>query len=139
MWTELSDTATDLGYVWSRARTPRQVASWLGGPGGRASDPLRTLTAAVERARYAPTRGRQDEADLERSLDSVQAQLRSRRTTGQRLRATFWPASLGWSRVRWIGRWLPGADRLTAVSRVGRHTTWLAVRTAPPGSRAARW
>jgi hypothetical protein len=109
LWTELSDTATDLGYVWSTARTPRQVVSWLGGTAQRASPSLRTLTGAVERARYAPTgaRGTQ-EADLERSLAAVQAELRSRRTTAQRLRARFWPASLRWSRVRWVGRWLPG-------------------------------
>ena len=37
------------------ARTPRQVASWLGASSDAASGSLRRLTAAVERARYAPS------------------------------------------------------------------------------------
>src|SRR5664279_5705201 len=32
LWRELSDTAVDMGYVWSAARTPRQVAAWLARP-----------------------------------------------------------------------------------------------------------
>ncbi len=56
LWAELADTTVDLGYVWSPARTPRQVARWLGSSSDAASEPLRTVTAAVERARYSPDR-----------------------------------------------------------------------------------
>lgn len=95
LWQELSDTATDLGYVWSSARTPRQVARWLGGSSPDADTSLATLATAVEVARYAPgvmTRDRG--ADLVHDLSTVTAGLRSRRTTAERLRAKFWPASL---------------------------------------------
>ena len=54
VWAELSDTATDLGYVWSPARTPRQVVDWLGRDAGTAQPQLTALAAAVEVARYAP-------------------------------------------------------------------------------------
>ena len=57
LWAELADTTVDLGYVWSPARTPRQVARWLGSSSDTASEPLRAVTAAVERARYSPHRG----------------------------------------------------------------------------------
>jgi transglutaminase-like putative cysteine protease len=183
LWAELSDSAVDLGYVWSPARTPRQVAAWLSGvgmrtfssgyrpppaasgaergevevlgvhsrpttagsrpgangrtngngsaprlpngpgarngwtrpaaPGGNgsghqsASTALQTLTAAVERARYAPN-GAASGPGLVHELATVRAELRARRTTGDRIRAWLWPASLNWSRARGIGRWLPG-------------------------------
>jgi transglutaminase superfamily protein len=107
LWAELSDTATDLGYVWSSARTPRQVASWLGGSTATADSSLRSLTAAVERARYAPASAAAG-PQLVHDLNAVEAGLRSRRSGRERLRATFWPASLGWSRVPLIGAWLPG-------------------------------
>src|SRR5919204_4803259 len=56
LWVELADTATDLGYVWSPVRTPRQVVNWLGREGlpPEAAGSLRTLARAVEQARYAP-------------------------------------------------------------------------------------
>ena len=110
LWAELSDTATDLGYVWSAARTPRQVAGWLGGSSDAATSSLRTLTAAVEQARYAPT-GEPGGADLVHDLHVVHAGLRSRRSGRERVRAVLWPASLRWAQIRWIGwigQWLPG-------------------------------
>lgn len=107
LWAELSDTATDLGYAWSSARTPRQVASWLGGSSTKADSALKSLTAAVERARYAPAAAATG-PQLVHDLSAVEAGLRSRRSSRERLRATFWPASLGWSRVALIGPWLPG-------------------------------
>ena len=108
LWAELSATATDLGYVWSTARTPRQVAAWLGGTSRTADSSLATLTTAVEHARYAP--GRLDlSPELVRDLSAVEAGLRSRRSARERFRATFWPASLSWSRVPLIGGWLPGS------------------------------
>lgn len=99
LWAELSDTAVDLGYVWSEARSPRQVAGWLDGPAGPAAEALRGLASAVERERYAPpaAMGRAATATRE-DLEAVQAQLRRTRGRRTRLRATLWPASLGWSR-----------------------------------------
>jgi hypothetical protein len=52
-------------------------------------------------------------------LAVVEASLRARRSSKERMLARFWPASLGWARVRWIGRWLPGRDRGTAIGRHG--------------------
>jgi hypothetical protein len=107
LWAELSATATDLGYVWSSARTPRQVATWLGGTSRSADTALATLTTAVEHARYAPQPSTPT-STLVRDLDAIEDGLRSRRSTRERFRATFWPASLDWSRVPLLGRWLPG-------------------------------
>ncbi|MDT4938793.1 MAG: hypothetical protein QOG80_2464 [Pseudonocardiales bacterium] len=103
LWHELSDTARDLGYVWSPARSPRQVVAWLGTqvpPDGKA-DSLRTLAVAVERARYAP--GPVSRESLVGELRDVEARLRGRRTRTTRLRARLLPASLGW-RARPKGR-----------------------------------
>jgi transglutaminase-like putative cysteine protease len=97
LWAELSDTATDLGYVWSRARTPRQVSRWLARDAGDAAPELDALAAAVEQRRYAPTGAPQDVDRLTRALRAVQRQLRGQRDRRMRLRATLWPASLGWT------------------------------------------
>ena len=109
LWTELSDTATDLGYVWSPARSPRQVASWLGGTSNDADGSLATLTRAVEVARYAPP-GAAAGPDLVHDLETIESGLRSRRSAGERARAVLWPASLDWSRVPVLGPWLPGSS-----------------------------
>jgi hypothetical protein len=108
LWAELADTTVDLGYVWSDARSPRQVARWLGSSSDAASQPLRAVTAAVERARYSPDRIGEEHADLVAELEKVRAGLGQRRSPRERMRARFWPASLSWSRVPVIGRWLPG-------------------------------
>lgn len=100
LWQELSATANDLGYVWSDARTPRQVVSWLGPQvaAGTTEGSLRTLAGAVERARYAPeSPDRSPSADpLVSELRDVETRLRRRRGRSTRLRARLWPASLGW-------------------------------------------
>ena len=109
LWAELADTTVDLGYVWSAARTPRQVAKWLGSSDDAASGAVQVLTAAVERARYS--RGADDAGtDLAREFTAVRAGLGQRRSPRERMRARFWPASLNWSRARGIGRWLPGTQ-----------------------------
>jgi len=109
LWAELADTTVDLGYVWSDARTPRQVARWLGSSADAASGSLQTLTRAVERARYSAAGGVDDPArDLAGELANLRTGLGLRRSPRERMRARFWPASLNWSRLRWIGRWLPG-------------------------------
>jgi hypothetical protein len=97
LWAELSDTAVDLGYVWSPTRTPRQVARWLGDSAGDARGSLTTLAHAVEQHRYAPP-GTSTRADLRRELASVIRRLRTGRSRGVRLQAALWPASLDWLR-----------------------------------------
>jgi transglutaminase-like putative cysteine protease len=101
LWAELSATAVDLGYVWSPARTPRQVAGWL----GRQIDPpaqrsLATLASAVEVSRYAPIGRRTDPGELIDELRTVEARLRAERSRSVRVAARLVPASLGWRRVR---------------------------------------
>ncbi|HEU5006541.1 MAG TPA: DUF3488 and transglutaminase-like domain-containing protein [Jatrophihabitantaceae bacterium] len=97
LWAELSDTAVDLGYVWSPTRTPRQVVRWLGDPAGDARGSLTTLARAVEKHRYAPP-GASGGVDLRRELAIVTRRLRAGRSRGARLQAALWPASLGWLR-----------------------------------------
>ncbi len=99
LWDELSATATDLGYVWSAARTPRQVADELSGPAGGAVASLRTLTTVVERARYAPPP--LDGADVGAEFSRVESALRARLPLRARMRAALLPPST-------VGRILPG-------------------------------
>lgn len=104
LWAELSDTAVDLGYVWSAARTPRQVAAWLGRDAAQpgALDPLAT---AVEHRRYSADGNQLDTSALARDVTRVTAELRSRRSGAIRLRARLWPASLGLGgRLRGVAR-----------------------------------
>jgi hypothetical protein len=98
LWIELSATAHDLGYVWSPARTPRQVVGWLAPDlGPESSAALGTLAAAVEHARYAARpRSVVGADDLIVELQVVEAQLRGRRSRRTRIRSRLWPASLGW-------------------------------------------
>ncbi|WP_375475073.1 transglutaminaseTgpA domain-containing protein [uncultured Jatrophihabitans sp.] len=109
LWAELSDTAVDLGYVWSRARSPRQVAAWLADDAGGGAE-LTALAAAVERRRFAPpeevgalgagdpasSRSSESSAssELTRELTRATSALRSGRAGRVRLRARLWPASL---------------------------------------------
>jgi transglutaminase-like putative cysteine protease len=116
VWAELSDTATDLGFVWSTARTPRQVSRWLLGAVDESAASLLALTNAVERARYAPDPSRTG-ADLVAELSTVQRGLMARRSTRQRVLARLWPASLAWSGVPVLGRWLPGGAEPGSRSR----------------------
>jgi hypothetical protein len=108
LWEELSATAVDLGYVWSPARSPRQVVGWLGGTGinGDARAALTTLAAEVERSRYsAPTSASavRDPDVLIDDLRLVEAGLRERRSGSVRVAARLRPMSLGWS-LPWLGR-----------------------------------
>lgn len=107
LWAELADTTVDLGYVWSDARTPRQVARWLGSSSDVAGTSLTALTTAVERARYSPDAAAP--ATLADDLAAVREGLGRRRPPRERWRAVLWPASLGWGRLPVIGRWLPGS------------------------------
>ncbi len=98
LWAELSDTALDLGYVWSAARTPRQVASWLASDAGDAAPQLTALATAVEHRRFARDMPPGDGPALSEGLRAVTDRLWSRRSGRARLRARLWPASLGWGR-----------------------------------------
>jgi hypothetical protein len=100
LWAELSDTAVDLGYVWSPARSPRQVSAWLASDAADAAPALTALATAVEQRRYAPQPAAQDTGELAHGLAQVTSRLRARRSGKARLRARLWPASLGWG-----GRW----------------------------------
>jgi hypothetical protein len=100
LWAELSDTAVDLGYVWSAARSPRQVAGWLGRQvDAPAAQSLSALATAVERARYAPGQPGAT-TSLVGDLRTVEARLRSERSRSVRIGARLLPASLGWRRFR---------------------------------------
>jgi hypothetical protein len=98
LWAELSDTAIDLGYVWSPARTPRQVSAWLATDAAETAPALQALAVAVEQRRYAPNGSTSDPAQLADGLRDVTEQLRARRRGRVRLAARLWPASLGWGR-----------------------------------------
>jgi transglutaminase-like putative cysteine protease len=98
LWAELSDTAVDLGYVWSSARTPRQVSAWLARDAASTAPSLDALAVAVERRRYAPDTGPRETESLARGLQDVTNHLRSQRSGRIRMQARFWPASLGWGR-----------------------------------------
>ncbi len=109
LWVELSDTAIDLGYVWSSARSPRQVAAWLRPDAAAAAPALDALAGAVETARYAPAgvATQHDVRDLAAELSVVTKALRMRRSGRTRFLSRFWPTSLGVMR-RWrLSRWLP--------------------------------
>ncbi|PZS19597.1 MAG: hypothetical protein DLM57_03705 [Pseudonocardiales bacterium] len=105
LWAELSDTAVDLGYVWSPARSPRQVAGWLGRQvDAPTAQSLRTLASAVEVARYAPDDRPGATTSLVEELRTVEARLRAERSRAVRIGARLLPASLGWRRFRVAGR-----------------------------------
>ncbi|MEO9138080.1 MAG: DUF3488 and transglutaminase-like domain-containing protein [Jatrophihabitans sp.] len=106
LWAELSDTAVDLGYVWSPSRSPRQTAAWLAEDAGGSAGSLSSLAVAIEKRRFAnasapPTTGVDR---LVRDLRDVTGQLRSRQPRSARLRAALLPASLGWTPRRRGGR-----------------------------------
>lgn len=98
LWAELSDTAVDLGYVWSDARSPRQVVDWLANDAGDTTPALSALATAVEHSRYARGAHVGNAGELSEGLLAVSDQLWARRSGRVRFRARFWPASLGWGR-----------------------------------------
>ena len=108
LWAELSDTAVDLGYPWSTARTPRQVAGWLSRDAPSSAHWFSTLADAVERQRYSRAGpAGANTAALAANARSALGELGGRRTRSARLRAALWPASLQWGRFtpsRWFTR-----------------------------------
>jgi transglutaminase-like putative cysteine protease/arginine exporter protein ArgO len=104
LWAELIDTATDLGYVWSPARSPRQVLDWLRPDlGSRRASALAELAAAVERSRYAAPQahapGTPAAATLIGDLTEIESALRAHRSRATRVRSRVLPASLGLPRM----------------------------------------
>jgi hypothetical protein len=102
LWAELADTATDLGYVWSPVRSPRQVEGWLreeAVSGADAEAALHSLAIAVETTRYAPPAAHPaPRADLVGDLREVEASLRACRSRADRVRARILPGSVSWLR-----------------------------------------
>jgi hypothetical protein len=98
LWDELTDTATDLGYAWSPARSPRQVAEWLAPAMGESRKSLAALSSAVEQTRYAPPGSTTvDGTELVREYEAVEGRLMASRERSIQLRARLLPASLGWT------------------------------------------
>jgi transglutaminase-like putative cysteine protease len=116
LWAELSATATDIGYLWSDARSPRQVVDWLREPAGAAVGSLAALAEAVEVARYAPQGALESQGSppngrqLVDGFGEVRSALESGLSRRERIRASLLPASLGWT-VRF------GAQRRRAKRR----------------------
>jgi transglutaminase-like putative cysteine protease len=92
-WTELGDTAIDLGRPWSGTRSPREEAASLA-PQLQGLEPmlaLQRIVAAVERNRYAEHRGTAAVGD---DVRLVSAALREHADRRARRRARLWPASV---------------------------------------------
>ncbi|HET9860687.1 MAG TPA: DUF3488 and transglutaminase-like domain-containing protein [Nocardioidaceae bacterium] len=111
-WSELRDSALDLGLPWDDSVTlrtrARSLVSSFGEPGGNedewtrrpvtgptanpeATEALQRLVQFVERARYAPTVTEQDVSD---DVDLCVTALRDGATKQRRFRATWLPESL---------------------------------------------
>lgn len=94
-WSELRDTAIDLGVPWSDASTPRQAVAALVADQhltGEAAEAAARIGRVVERARYAPTPP--DTGWLAADVAEVRKALLHRRDRSSRLRASFAPRSL---------------------------------------------
>lgn len=98
-WTELRDSAIDLGYVWPEARTPRQTSAELAGDGKlgpTGSDALAMITQFVERVRYAPVAAASPGRDqLRDAVDEVRRELGVTAGRKRRLLALLAPRSIG--------------------------------------------
>ena len=99
VWAELRDTAVDLGYGWSAARSPRQVVRWLRDHVGEELVALRLLATAVEQQRYAAP-GSHARRELRAAFGTVRRALWQNRSRGRRLRARLLPLSLRWGQPR---------------------------------------
>ncbi|MER7555443.1 DUF3488 and transglutaminase-like domain-containing protein [Nocardioides sp. NPDC126508] len=92
-WTELGDTAIDLGLPWSGSRSPREEATSLA-PHLQSREPmlaLQRIVAAVERNRYAEHRVAAAVGD---DVRLVSAALKEHADKRARRRAALWPASV---------------------------------------------
>lgn len=98
-WSELRDSAIDVGAEWSDSRTPRQAVAALVDDqrlSGAAADAATRLGRAVERARYAPTPP--DLTLVTDDVTTVRSAMLHRLDRRRRARAALAPASLRSSR-----------------------------------------
>jgi transglutaminase-like putative cysteine protease len=94
-WSELRDTARDLGLPWSDASTPRQaVAAVVVGQRltGDAAAAATRIGRTTERSRYAPVAP--SDGSVARDVATVRSALMSRAEVRTRLRALLLPTSL---------------------------------------------
>lgn len=94
-WTELRDSARDLGVPWSDAHTPRQAADAVirrQSLMGEAADATTRLARATEQVRYAPTPPAAD--GVAHDVQAVRGALWRRAEWKARFRAVFLPVSL---------------------------------------------
>ena len=94
-WSELRDSAIDVGAEWSDSRTPRQAVAALVDDqrlSGAAADAATRLGRTVERARYAPTPP--DLTLVTDDVTTVRSAMLHRLDRRRRARATLAPASL---------------------------------------------
>ena len=127
-WTELTDTARDLGFARHGSDTPRQAASRLIKDAklrSRHQEPLLRLTDAVERARFA--RNPADDSALEEDLAAVRAGLAARAGRAWRVRAVVLPRS-----TRDVAHWF--AERIADVlDAIDRAASWVSRRVLRTG------
>ncbi len=99
-WEQLRDDATDVGYRWHPADSPRAAAQRLAdsrGLTGPVAAALDRVAIATERARYALP-GRLQDCDLRPDVSEVRDALQECSPTLVRLRAAVLPPStLGWA------------------------------------------
>ena len=94
-WSELRDSARDLGVPWSDAHTPRQAAAAVirrQSLMGEAADATTRLARATEQVRYAPNPTAP--ADIAHDVAAVRGALWRRAEWSTRLRSVFLPVSL---------------------------------------------
>jgi hypothetical protein len=94
-WSELRDSARDLGVPWSDAHTPRQAAEAVirrQSLMGEAADATTRLARATEQVRYAPSPPSGE--GVAHDVAAVRGALWRRAEWKARLRAVFLPASL---------------------------------------------
>jgi hypothetical protein len=94
-WTELLDTAADLGIAFLAAESPRATAARLtrgAGPDSAASAGLRVVALAEERARYAAVAG--IDGDLPTALRAARSGLLGRASRRRRLQIAALPPSV---------------------------------------------
>jgi transglutaminase-like putative cysteine protease len=95
-WSEVADSAVDLGQPWASNSTPRQAAERLSrGMTPPAAGALRRLRSQVEQVRYAGrSLGTQESAaDVRADVRTVLAELRGRVRWQTRLTGYCWPPS----------------------------------------------
>lgn len=101
-WAQLQDDATDVGFRWHPADSPRagatHLVAWTPLPAA-ARQALDTVALAAERARYAPP-GSATSQHLRAEVSVVRSALQATVPPSVRLRARYAPPST----VRWVGR-----------------------------------